>query len=752
MNNNILEKARINPDLVLVHIIDKNGLHKVVYKKREEIQPGVHNHKHVEEVKEGDVVHVGEEKFTLKRNTRDGYLDVVNQEGRKLPKSIKKIKFSHPLTNEEKTGSFTEDENASPEVKTTSTTTESKKQDSTSEETEEQRQKRYEEEGTPAERMQDWVHLINNFANDTSKNLTVAYGTGGVGKTFNVLKNKKIKEGLDSGEYVKYTGGTTAAGFFEMLYENRNKKIILDDFDMVFKDPNMLGILSTISRSSNERMLTNPASGATTGDIPNRFKFEGKLMIISNIDIDKEAEKSGGSSQKYKELLVNANKVDLKMTKRETWDLLNDFILHSNGEINKNLKFQDAYGSELEIPVENRQELSEYFASRWQDMKELSGRTLTKANAIQSFYKSIGNNNWQAKADEFLLEKGNPNVTVQERFKDFNDSIDMIAEGKLKSAVVVANNSDQVVEALKEKGFYNSTLDDNVTENEFDRRESRFTLQRQSNPNYIPRPDEKFATESYITITGSNLTERKLYETLWEHNGKVIIFDKTARNFLKSDLGQGLLKGALDTSGDGELAWLSKTNTGKYPVPKKEPEEDQTIYAGRLQNLGFEFDTDDNGVVDASTITHPYDIPKSFQFKGRCVFITDSYDDAPQPIQSRSMMSNVSVSPEEFLELTDSIVERRERLGYQFSNLMSGITSEDYRKAADFLKQNKDKVNQRHFSQEGIETIINNFVNKPEGETEEQMNKRLLRTLRKSLLLEDLNPEAEIFKAFNSLF
>ena len=701
-----------NPELKLVHIIDKNGHHTVRWMKPEEINQNPEQQH--SEVATGHRVVVNGNEYKIRR-FQDSGLRLIDTEGNKRTVRFRDIAFAHPTTGglaklngfEEQTTSTTKTPNEGGQIQNNN-----------------QGGLNYELFGTPAERMALWSEMVEDFANNNSKNLTIAYGTGGVGKTYNVLKNPKLKEELEKGEAVKFTGGTTPAGFLKMLWENKDKKIILDDFDMIFKDEKMLNLIANVSRSSKERVITKPTSGSDSADgIPNEFEFNGKIMIISNVDLEEKTE-GGRSGGRFEEILTNASSVDLKMSRQETWDLINEFILHKNGKVNQELKFKNAIGEEVESNEKNREELSKFFKENWQSMKELSGRTLSKANAIQNFYKSQGID-WVKKAKEMLCEQdaNTPTPQVEQRFATFNDSVNMVAEGLIKSAVIVDRNAENITQLLEHKGFRKTPMN------------GGFELQRQMNPDYIPHSrgnesegepqyDERFATEMYYVAT-TNMTERTLYETLWKHNGKTIVFDKSAKMILDSDLGNGLLKGALDTSGDGNLAWLDKSNRGRYPIPPKEKDEKESEYAERLQQQGFSFElNEDSGKIDTKSITHPYDIPKNFDFIGRCIFVTDSTDEAKQPIQSRSMIADISTTPEEFFKMAETIADNRERLGEQFSYITKDASVSEYRNAIKFIRDNKSKIHERKFNEEGIQEVIVGLRRIPQDSTEEQTASR----------------------------
>lgn len=734
----IIEKAKpMNPRLVLTHIIDKNGVHKLVPKLPQDLQEGEHG------IKVGDyVTFEGQKNKILKIFNKEGFMTLEGPDGRKHNKKFNKLKFKKKDSDKE----INLPDSAQEVDEELKENLQEKERTQQSQEQEVDEGLDYELYGTPAERMEDWVDLVDGFATGNSKNVVMAYGTGGVGKTYNVMQNEIINEKLQKGEILKFTGGTTSAGFLEMLYKNKDKNIILDDFDMIFEDPQMLNIIANLSRSSEERIITKPTSGSgSEDDVPSSFEFNGKLMIISNIDIDKAAAGSGNASR-FEELLTNAGSVNLKMSKKETWDLINEHILHKDGKVNQNLKFKNCFGGVFDATVEDREELSEFFKKNWQDTIELSGRTLAKASAIQKFYKDKGLP-WIEQAEKMLLKDRDIGLSITERYQDFNDSVDLIQQGLMKAAVIVDKNADRIVERLKEKGLKKTAMN------------GGFEWQKQTEPNYVPSdPDEKFASDMYHVVT-SLTTEKAFFEAMWKHNGKIIIFDKTAKGLLKSGLGQGLMKGALDTSGDGSVSWLSKLATGNYPVPKKNKDEDHKEYAIRLREAGFSYETLDNGKVDMKSITHPYDLPKNFDFKGRVMFVVDSKEDAPQPIQSRSIITNINTNPTEFLEMAEKVAEQRNRLGKRFSNLTEGATFEEYKQAVKILKENTGKIHPRYYDEEGIQTVMMTIRNKAHKmKTEEGRNEVIRGIIRgmagskiKKAIQNDFELDLNIKEAFLSL-
>lgn len=116
--------------------------------------------------------------------------------------------------------------------------------------------------------------------------------------------------------------------------------------------------------------------------------------------------------------------------------------------------------------------------------------------------------------------------------------------------------------------------------------------------------------EDYIHVKGRS-TAAGMYMTLYENNGKIIVFDDCDSVFGSPDA-VNILKGALDSYGEREIAWLVakplKTEDGK-------------------------------------------NVPKKFIFDGKVIFISNlpqrKIDDA---IKSRSFVIEVALSPEDMLK------------------------------------------------------------------------------------------------------
>lgn len=85
----------------------------------------------------------------------------------------------------------------------------------------------------------------------------------------------------NDGDFIFVKGYSTAKGLYRIMYENRDKLIILDDCDSIHKDTNAINLIKAAADSYDDRWVSwyseNPFS-----DLPRSFKFEGQIIFISN--------------------------------------------------------------------------------------------------------------------------------------------------------------------------------------------------------------------------------------------------------------------------------------------------------------------------------------------------------------------------------------------------------------------------------------------------------------------------------------
>lgn len=143
----------------------------------------------------------------------------------------------------------------------------------------------------------------------------------------------------------------------------------------------------------------------------------------------------------------------------------------------------------------------------------------------------------------------------------------------------------------------------------------------------------------YLFIKGYS-TARGLYNTLYDNNGKLIIFDD-CDSVLEDKVAINILKSALDSYEKRTITWSAKMTKGD-------------VY------------------------------PQSFDFTGRIIFISNkSKEKIDKAILSRSLTVDLSMTADEKIERMEFILE----------NILPDYEMEIKQDAINFLKENKDCAN-----------------------------------------------------------
>ena len=147
---------------------------------------------------------------------------------------------------------------------------------------------------------------------------------------------------------------------------------------------------------------------------------------------------------------------------------------------------------------------------------------------------------------------------------------------------------------------------------------------------------------SFTSIKGYS-TPKGLYRTLYENKDSVVVFDD-CDSILKDPVALNLLKSALDSYGKRIISWNAETGFGK----------------------------DD-------------DLPRSFEFKGRVIFISNlSQDKIDQAIRSRSMMVDLSMTEDQKIDRMETIAASEE--------FMPEFTAEYKKDALELIRSLKDEA------------------------------------------------------------
>jgi effector-binding domain-containing protein len=158
------------------------------------------------------------------------------------------------------------------------------------EETEDTAQPESDFEGQEFSIFDELKTLVTMVIEDVNPSLIIT-GRGGIGKTHTVMSTMKEFGLVKDEDYVVIKGASTALSLYKSLYFNRDKILVFDDCDSIFKDADGVNILKAALDSYDEREISwlsrstyNPDTDepSKSREVPSRFLFEGQIIFISN--------------------------------------------------------------------------------------------------------------------------------------------------------------------------------------------------------------------------------------------------------------------------------------------------------------------------------------------------------------------------------------------------------------------------------------------------------------------------------------
>lgn len=245
----------------------------------------------------------------------------------------------------------------------------------------------------------------------------------------------------------------------------------------------------------------------------------------------------------------------------------------------------------------------------------------------------------------------NPKVNINERFAAAGRFVKAVIGGAVKAALLYGTGGvGKTYEVTKRLDMAGKTQYDEV------KHQAANLLGKESGDSEEGGEDEpaeegvKSTNYDWIKITGY-MSAPEVYRTMYEHNGKILVFDDCDK-VLRDETSVNLFKGALDTSGDGTISYSTKTGV-------------KSEGGGKL--------------------------PKSFQFTGHAIFISNlSNSEVPQPIKSRALRADLTMTPEQTIERLRFIAKNKEG---KYQNLhfkgVKSYTHEEMSDIIDFLDKHK---------------------------------------------------------------
>ena len=191
--------------------------------------------------------------------------------------------------------------------------------------------------------------------------------------------------------------------------------------------------------------------------------------------------------------------------------------------------------------------------------------------------------------------------TINERFEFVENLVDMIANNLAPSAVITGEGG------LGKTYTVNKTL-------------VKAGLKDLTSLGALEAGSIVRKAKAFICVKGFS-TPKGLYRTLYENQESVIVFDD-CDSILKDPIALNLLKSALDSHGKRIISWMSEGGFGRDE-----------------------------------------DLPRSFEFTGRVIFISNlGQDKIDQALRSRSMMVDLSMSEDQKIDRMETISKSEEFL------------------------------------------------------------------------------------------
>jgi hypothetical protein len=149
--------------------------------------------------------------------------------------------------------------------------------------------------------LKDLENLVKLTVSGAANALFVS-GKGGVGKTHTTEKILSSMGLSDGNGYFKNTGSASAAGLYSLLFRYKNDIVFFDDSDDALGDQEARNLLKAATDTKKIRKLVWNKMGKNVVDpeddmsddeiidqglIPRYFEFTGKIIFISNLDLNK---------------------------------------------------------------------------------------------------------------------------------------------------------------------------------------------------------------------------------------------------------------------------------------------------------------------------------------------------------------------------------------------------------------------------------------------------------------------------------
>lgn len=162
-------------------------------------------------------------------------------------------------------------------------------------------------------------------------------GPPGMSKTYIVRRTFHFSKLVPGKDYAIEKGSSLSVlSTYDLLYKNRNRILVLDDFDTPLRNEDTVNLLKAITDSYDKRILSLPrekmmsTQNQEAYQTPEKFEYKGKLIIITNLK----------KSEIDRALLSRAPAFEVNFNTKEVLNSLNDLIDFVNPSVPINIKVE----------------------------------------------------------------------------------------------------------------------------------------------------------------------------------------------------------------------------------------------------------------------------------------------------------------------------------------------------------------------------------------------------------------------------
>lgn len=148
----------------------------------------------------------------------------------------------------------------------------------------------------PAFAVYDNLKAYIDYIIKKQANALIVCGPPGMSKTYTVRRTLHFAGMKPGRDYAMEKGASLGLlATYSLLFKNRKRLLILDDFDTPLMDQDIVNLLKSITDTYTKRIVSLPREkvmgtfdkGEKVIGVPEKFEFQGQLVIITNLTKDK---------------------------------------------------------------------------------------------------------------------------------------------------------------------------------------------------------------------------------------------------------------------------------------------------------------------------------------------------------------------------------------------------------------------------------------------------------------------------------